>query len=56
LLVIKWFQHFRFERKALTQDEPVFISPDIALKLEWAKRLGEAIKVSVSHMSHPVFR
>ena len=41
------FQLSRFERKQLTQDEPVFIKPDTALKLEWAKRLGEAIKVQV---------
>ena len=35
----------RFERKSLTANEPVFINPDLALKVEWATRLGQAIQV-----------
>jgi hypothetical protein len=35
---------FRFVLQKLTEEEPAFINPDQDLKLEWAGRLGKAIR------------
>lgn len=45
ILINTAFVKERFERRILSNNPPVFIEADADLKLTWAKRLGDAIKI-----------